>query len=128
LLIARGDAAHIRLNPDLQEMRGLALGVVELAVSHTAAGTHALHIARRYALDVAHAVLVGQLAREHITDDFHVAVTVGAKAGARGDAVLVDHAQIAPAHVLWVEVLGKREAVVALEPAVVGQAPFSGSA
>jgi len=109
-------------------MRGLALGVVELAVAHTAACAHALHIAGRNALDVAHAVLVRQLAREHVADDLHVAVAMGAKTGARRDAVLVDHPQIAPAHVLRVKILGKRKAVVALEPAVVGQAPLGGSA
>src|SRR3712207_7425352 len=36
---------------------------------------------------------------QHVADDLHVAVAVRAEAGARRDAVLVDHAQVAPAHV-----------------------------
>jgi hypothetical protein len=46
-------------------------------------------------LAVAHAVLVRQRAVEHVADDLHVAVAVGAEAGAGGDAVLVDDAQVA---------------------------------
>jgi len=128
LLIAGGNAAHVRFDPDLQEMRLLAFGVVELAVAHAAAGAHALHISGRDALDVAHAVLVGQIAREHVADDLHVTVAVRAKTGTRGDAVFVDHAQVAPTHVLRVKVLGERKAVKALEPAMVGQAPVFGFA
>ena len=45
---------------------------------------------------------------------------VGAEAGARRDAVLVDDAQVAEAHVRRVVVVGEREAVVGLQPAVVG--------
>ena len=77
---------------------------------------------------VAHAVLVRQRAFEHVADDLHVAVAVGAEAGAGGDAVLVDDAQVAEAHVARVVVVGEREAVVALEPAVVGVAAVGGFA
>ena len=109
-------------------MGGLALGVVELAVHHAAAGAHALHVAGRDALDVAHAVLVGEVALQHIADDFHVAVPVGAEAGTRRDAVLVDDAQVAPAHVGGIVVTGERKAVVGLQPAVIGIATFLGLA
>jgi hypothetical protein len=65
---------------------------------------------------------VGQRAVEHIADDLHVAVAVGAEATARGDAVLVDHAQVAHAHVRRVVVAGEGEAVKAAQPAVIGVA------
>jgi hypothetical protein len=70
-----------------------------------------------------HAVLVRQRAVEHVADDLHVAVAVGAEAGAGGDAVFVDDAQVAHAHVGRVVVVGEREAVETLEPAVVGVTP-----
>ena len=107
LLVLRGNAGHVGLNPYLQQMRGLALGVVEFAVLHTAARAHALHIARRNALDVAHAVLVRQLATEYVADDFHVLVAVRAKTLARRNAVFIDDAQVAKAHVRRVKITGE---------------------
>ena len=98
LLIARLNAEHIGLNPYLKEVSGQSLGMIELAVHHTFACAHALHIAWGNALDVAHVVLVGQVARQDITDDFHVLVTMGAKARTGRNAVFVDHAQVAPTH------------------------------
>ena len=101
-------------------MRGFALGVVELAVAHAGAGRQTLHLTRQDGRGVANAVLVRQRAVEHIADDLHVAVAMGAKAGARGN-VLVDHPQVAKAHVCGVVVIGKREGMEALQPAVVGK-------
>ena len=93
LLVLRGDARHVRLDPDLQEMGDPVLGVVELAVAHAAARAHALHVAgpdhaRRCVLGGtrAHAVLVRELAVEDVADDLHVAVAVRAEAAPRGDA------------------------------------------
>jgi hypothetical protein len=89
------------------------------------AGAHALHIARGNALDIAQGVLVRQFATEHITDDLHVAVAVGAETGARRNAVFVDDAQIAPAHVGRVVVTGEGEAVEGLQPTVVSPTAIS---
>jgi hypothetical protein len=69
--------------------------VVELAVAHAGAGAHALHLAGQDGRAIAHAVLVRQRAVEHVADDLHVAVAMGAEAGARGDAVFVDDPQVA---------------------------------
>jgi hypothetical protein len=102
--------------------------MVELAVHHAAPGAHALNIARRDALDVAHAVLVRQVALQHVADDLHVAMAVRTEARAGRDAVFVDDAQVAPAHVGRVDILGKREAVIRLEPAVIGMASCLGFA
>ena len=72
----------------------------------------------------AEAVAVCQLAVEDVADDLHVAVAVRAEAAARSDPVLVDDAQVAEAHVARIVVVGEREAVLALQPAVIGVAPF----
>jgi len=48
---------------------------------------------------------------------------MGAKAGAGRNAVFVDDAQVAKAHVAGVVVAGKREAVEGLQPAMIGIAP-----
>src|SRR5437660_1506296 len=93
--------------------------MVELAVHDASTSTHSLHIAGWNALHVAHAVLMGEFAREHVADDFHVAVTVLAEAGPRRHAVFVDYPQVAPAHVGRVVIASKRERVVALEPAMI---------
>ena len=58
-----------------------------------------LDIARADRRAVAHRILVSQRPVEHVTDDLHVAVTVGAEALSRLHAVLVDDAQRAPSHV-----------------------------
>jgi hypothetical protein len=62
LLITRRHTALIGFDPDLQKMRRLALGVVELAVRHASARAHALDVAGGNAFDVAHAVFVRQFA------------------------------------------------------------------
>src|SRR5664280_223597 len=109
------------------EEAGRVRRVVELAVLHAAPGAHALHVARpddagRRALAAtgAHAVFVRQLAFEHIADDFHIAMAVRAEAASGRDAILVDDAQVAAAHMPRVVIVGERKAVAALQPAVVG--------
>ncbi|EFK96889.1 hypothetical protein LDC_1093, partial [sediment metagenome] len=106
LLVAWRDASLRRLDPDLQEVRGAVGGMVELAVLHAGAGAHALHVAGaddarvgRTRGAIAHAVLVGERAVEHVADDLHFAVAMGAEAGAGCDAVFVDDAQVAHTHV-----------------------------
>jgi len=131
LLVARLDAARGGFDPDLQEVGRVLRGMIELAVHHATARAHALHVARpddatargvacSTRLPIAHAVLVRQLARDHVAHDLHVTVAVRAEAGAGRDAVFVDDAQVAEAHLLRVVVVGERETVKALQPAVVG--------
>ncbi|MCY1542112.1 hypothetical protein D9M68_778390 [compost metagenome] len=105
-------------------MRGLVGLVVELAVHHATAGAHALHVARRNGFDVAHAVLVREFAREHVADDLHVPVAVGAEAGAGRHAVFVDHPQVAEAHVGRIVVPREGKAVERAQPAMVGITAF----
>src|SRR5262249_47252180 len=58
LLVARLDAVAFRLDPNLQEMDGITLRVVELAVPNTGAGRHTLDIAGTDHRTGADAVLV----------------------------------------------------------------------
>ena len=88
-------------------MRGFVGRVVELTVLHAGAGAHALHVSGGNTFDVTHAVFVCQIARKYVADDFHVAVAVGTKTSARGNAVFIDDAQIAPAHVIGVVITRK---------------------
>lgn len=97
----------------------VALSVVVLAVLNASARAHALHFARHNHCLVAHTVYVAEAAAQGIAHNFHVAVGVGAKASACGNAVFVNDSQIAKAHVVGVVVIGKAKAVVAFEPAVV---------
>src|SRR3546814_11361917 len=69
-----------------------------------------------------------QPAFEHVADDLHVGVAVRREAGARRDAVLVEHPQRAPAHPRRVVVVAERERVVAVEPAGFDVAAVGGGA
>jgi hypothetical protein len=71
---------------------------------------------------------VREAALEHVADDLHVAVAVGAEARAGLHAVLVDDAQRTEAHVRRVVVVGEGEAVERVEPAVPGVASFCAAA
>jgi hypothetical protein len=53
---------------------------------------------------------------------------MGAEAGAGGDAVFIDDAQIAPAHMGRIVVAGEGKAVLGHQPAMVGVAPVGGFA
>ena len=122
LVIARGVAFAIGQKPDLQEMGGVDLRGVEFAVPDPRACRHDLDIAGTDHSPVADIVLVLQLAVQHIGKDLHVAVAMGAKAHAGLDAVFVDDPQRPEIHVVGVVITGKGEAVIAVEPAVIGMA------
>ncbi len=66
---------------------------------------------------VAHAVAVLERAGDDVGEDLGVAVRMHAEARAGRDDIVIDHAQRAIAHVVWVEVLAKGKAVAAVEPA-----------
>ncbi len=122
LLVARLEAVALGQDPDLQQVRLLVLGVIELAVQHARAGRHALHFAGPDDRAVAHAVLVLERTVDHVGDDLHVTMRMGSETLARLDPVLVDDAQFRKTHHLGVVVVSERERVLRLEPAVVGAA------
>ncbi len=61
-------------------------------------------------------------------EDFHVAVRVSGEAGAGGDAVFVDDAERAEAHVGGVVVVAEAEGMEGAEPAVICVAAVRGFA
>ena len=74
---------------------------------------------------VAHGILVLQRAAQHVSDDFHVAMRMGAEALARHDEVVVDDAQAAKAHPMRIVIIREAEGVIRVEPAMIGVAPFA---
>ncbi|EAU65345.1 conserved hypothetical protein [Stigmatella aurantiaca DW4/3-1] len=121
LLVARRQPRALGENPDLQQVQFLSRRVL-LAVPHARARRHPLHLPRAQDAHRAHAVPVLDGAREHIGDDLHVLVGVGAKASAGRHAVLVDDAQRAEVHVRRVVVTRERERMVGIQPAMVRMA------
>ena len=86
------------------------------------AGAHHLDVAGLGAALVAEAVLMGDRALSDIGDDLHIGMRMRRKPGLRCDLVVVPYPERAPAHPLRVLVIGEREMVSGLEPAVVAAA------
>ncbi len=72
--------------------------------------------------------LVLQLPFEHVSQDLDVTMYMAVEALAGLDAVLVDHAQRTVLLVHRIVVIGEREGVVRLEPAVIGITPIQAPA
>ena len=118
---ARLVAAPGRHDPDLEDRRRLGFEIV-FRMADAAAGAHHLHVTRLGAALVAEAVLMGDRALPHIGDDLHIFMRVRRKPGLRRDLVVVPDAQRAPPHALGVAVIGKREMMAGLQPAMVAAA------
>ncbi len=86
------------------------------------AGRHHLDIAGAGAALVAQTVLMRDRALADISDDFHVAVRMRRKAGARRDLVVVPHPDAAPLQPRRIVVIRKGEMVLGIEPAMIGSA------
>src|SRR5262249_38227490 len=92
-------------------------------------GTHYLHVPGLGAALVAEAVLMGDRTLADIGDDLHVGMGMRRKPGVRRDRIVVPHPQRAPAHALGVMIVGEREMMLGVEPAVVcSPQAFEGSA
>lgn len=128
LLVARCKARALGEDPDLEEVHRFGLRRVELAVANAGARRHALHVAGSDHRAVAHRVAVLERAIEHVRDNLHVTMAVRAEAAARLHAILVEDTERAKAHVRGVVVVGEREGVVAVQPAVVGVTSRIGAA
>ena len=126
LLVAGGEPAAVGQEPDLEEVHRLVALAVELAVGDAGPRAHALDVAGHDHRAGAHAVGVLERALQHVGHDLHVAVRVGAEALAGRDPVLVDDPERAEAHVGGVVVVGEREGVRGVEPAVVEVAALGG--
>src|SRR5262249_6916030 len=97
------------------------------AVGDAGSGAHALELAGPDHRASTHAVAMGQFALEHIGDDFHVPMRVGAEPLPTLDAILVDHTQRPEPHLPRIIVVGERERVPAVEPTVVGVSTIGGA-
>src|SRR5207302_9860750 len=107
-----------------QEPHCLALRAIKLAVTHTRAGRHRLHVAALDDTLAAGGVLMGEGTFNDIADDFHVTMTMGGKAGIGRHAIVIDHAHIAEPHMRLVIVIGEGECMPAVEPADLLAAAF----
>src|SRR5215213_5917404 len=114
LLVARLKPLALRRYPDLEEVYGLILRVVELAVAHARARAHALQLAGPYHRRGADAVAVFERAGHDVSDYLHVAVAVRAEAARGRDDVLVYDEQVAEARVPRVVVAVEGERVPAV--------------
>ena len=65
---------------------------------------------------------MGKLSTQDVGENFGVAVRVSREAGLRRDTVFVEDAQTAEGLKAWVEVGGKGEGMVRIQPAMIGMA------
>ena len=108
-------------DPDLEDLRGLVLQII-FRMGHARAGGHDLDVARFGAAGVAETVLVGDRAASHIGDDLHVAMRMRREARPGRDRVIVPDAHLAPVDPRGIVIIGEREMMVRVEPAVVSGA------
>src|SRR5262249_15658594 len=111
--------APVRQQPDLVKVYRLCLRRIELAVLHARTSRDPLELPGPENRAVTEAVLVFQLAFQHVGDYFHVPVPVRPKPLARLHAVLVDYPEHAKAHVLGIVVVVKGKSVARIEPTVI---------
>src|SRR5262245_53968525 len=89
-------------------------------------GAHDLHLAGMDHGAGPEAVPVLERPFEHIAQDLHVTMTVGAESTIRLHPVVVDDPQRAEAHVRRVVVVAEREGVATVEPVDAGAAALVG--
>ena len=124
----RGRPARSGMIQICRKWTGVGLRLVELAVPDPRAGAHPLDLSGPDDRSVAEAVAVLERTVQHVGDDLHVAMRVGAEPFPGCDAILVDHAQRAEVDVLRVVVLAEREGVPAIQPVDPGMPSFSRAA
>ncbi len=84
------------------------------------AGTHVLQVPRLYDRAVLETVLMLQLSRDDVSEDFHVAMGMEREASHRVDLIVVHDSKGLESHLLRIEVIGKRAGKPGEKPAVVG--------
>src|ERR1051325_3282593 len=119
LLVTRLKVDRVRQDPDLQQVHALGIRRILLAVSHTSARTHPLHVAGTNDRTIAHAVFVFERTFEDVRNDLHVAMAMLRKPSTRSHKILIDHTQAAKAHVTRIVILIERERVEGVEPPVI---------
>src|SRR5690242_19767442 len=106
----------------------LVLGSIEFTMLYLRAGTHALHTARADDRTGTHAILVRERSFQHITDDLHITVAMGAKTAAGLDGIIIDDAQCSELDVFGIMIIRERKTVAGIQSAVIGMAPLPGIA
>ena len=122
LVVGGGEVAFAWEDPNLQEANVRARAVVLLAVHDPGAGAHDLDVALLDHRFVPHAVLVFEVSGQRDADDFHVVVGVRPKSGPARHGVVIQDTQRSEVHAFGMVPTRKTEAVVGVEPAVVGVA------
>src|SRR5262249_2074022 len=114
LLVAGRQPGPLRENPDLQEVHEGTGGVIELTMSDSRAGAHALDFSWSDDCTRAEAVFVLQSTLQGVRNDLHVAVRMRPKPCAGLHAIFVDHAQRPETRVPHVIIVRKGEGVITL--------------
>ena len=117
-------AAAGRPDPDLEQSGRYVFAVV-FGMNDAGASAHYLDVAGSRAAFVAQTILVGDRAGAHESDDFHVVMRMRGKAGAGRNGVIVPNPDCAPAHAGGIAVVGEREVMAGIKPAVIGVAKAS---
>ena len=114
------------LQPNLEEVRRLIWGRIELAVSHAGARAHDLDLSGTKLPLVAHAILVRQRSGDYVAENFHVSVRVRREAAACCDVVFVDDTQRSKPHGFGIVIISEREGMSGVEPTEVRVASAGG--
>src|SRR5208283_4348354 len=120
LLVARLEPRLLGNDPYLEEAHRLRLARIVLAVPDAGSRRHPLDVAGADHRGLAEAVPMLQGAVDDIGDNLHVTMPVLGEPASRLNDVVVDHAERTEPHVLGIVVVGERERVTAVEPAVIG--------
>src|ERR1700730_3861881 len=102
----------------------LRSGGVELGLGHPGTRAQPLHVTRTDDRSVPERVFMLELSRQHVSQNLDCAVRLVIVAFAGSDAVLVDDAQWPEVLEHGIVVIGKRERMVRLQPAVIGVTPI----
>ena len=124
LFITRRNAVFFRHDPDLIQMQTLGAAWVVLRVTDTRTRTHNLELTRRNLLFIAHAVLVLNSTFQHVGQNFHIFMRVSAEALPCFNHVVVNHAQRREAHKIRIVIVGKRESMPGVQPAMICMTAF----
>src|SRR6266481_7393705 len=93
LLVSWGYPARRGHDPDLQEMHGLRLRMVELAVRDSRARAHPLHFADSDDRAGPETILMLERAFENVGDNLHIAMPMRRESRAGANSILVDYPQ-----------------------------------
>ena len=82
----------------------------------TRARAHTLHFTGADDGLIAHAVFMFERALQDISDDLHIAMSMGRETPAGNHEVLVGHSQLAKIHILAIVIFVGRKTMPAIEP------------